>query len=328
MDDLQQSAAPMGRNSTQLKFEVVAGAHQGAVLMLDRADYRIGSSSNADIVLSDPGVAPEHAVLRVEHGAVRIGATGADVTVGQEPLALSRGRRVKVPVSFTLGAARIYLSNPDPGDPGRPLREFGGWVIRNPLTASGVLACVVLAVTIVAQGLSQTVRTVDRTFTAGPSDAGASERLTSGFAAGPSTANSDRQSVATAEDAARELSTRLDAAKIQTLRVSAADGRLAVAGKVSQQEAIGWAAIQQWFDQTYGGRIVLTTKISTTGETRTMPALQLQAIWYGEHPYILTGDGERYFQGAVLDNGWVIRDIGEDRLLLAKDGETVALTYR
>jgi hypothetical protein len=97
---------------------------------------------------------------------------------------------------------------------------------------------------------------------------------------------------------------------------------------VSQQEAIDWAAIQQWFDQTYGGRIVLTTKISPPGEPRTMPALPLQAIWYGERPYIVTADGERYFQGAVLDNGWIIRDIGEDRLLLAKDGETVALTYR
>jgi hypothetical protein len=103
---------------------------------------------------------------------------------------------------------------------------------------------------------------------------------------------------------------------------------LAVAGKLSQQEAIDWATIQQWFDQTYGGRIVLTTKITPPGETRTMPALQLQAIWYGEHPYIVTADGERYFEGAVLDNGWIIRDIGEDRVLLAKGGETVALTYR
>jgi hypothetical protein len=296
--------------------------------MLDRADYRIGSSSNADIVLSDPGVAPEHAVLRIEDGTVRIGATGADVTVEQEPLPLSRGRRVKLPVSFTLGAAQISLSDPDRDEPGRRSGELGRWVIRNPLTASGVLAGFVLAITVVAQGLSQTVRNVDLAVTTGSADAGAVERLTSGSAAGSSTANTDRRSGATAEDAARELSTRLEAAKIQTLRVSAVDGRLAVTGKVSQQEAIDWAAIQQWFDQTYGGRIVLTTKISPPGEPRTMPALPLQAIWYGERPYIVTADGERYFQGAVLDNGWIIRDIGEDRLLLAKDGETVALTYR
>jgi Inner membrane component of T3SS, cytoplasmic domain/Inner membrane component of T3SS, periplasmic domain len=326
--ELQESAAPMRRKATRLKLEVVAGAHQGAVLMLDRTDYRIGSSPNADIVLSDSGVAPDHAALRVERGAVRIGATGADVMVEQEPLSLSRGRRVKLPVSFTLGAAQIHLCDPDHADPGRRSGEFGRWVIHNPLTAAGVLACFVLAVTVVAQELPRTVRTVDAAVTTGPSDAGALAHLTNGLAAGSSTANSDRQSVATVEDAARELSTRLDLANIKTLRVSAVDGRLAVAGQVRQQEALGWAAIQQWFDQTYGDRIVLTTKINTTGETRTMPALQLEAIWYGERPYIVTADGERYFQGAVLDNGWVIRDIGEDRLLLAKDGETVALTYR
>jgi hypothetical protein len=296
--------------------------------MLDRADYRIGSSSNVDIVLSDAGVAPEHAVLRIAHGTVRIGATGADVTVEQEPLPLSRGRRVKLPVSFTLGAAQIRLSDPDRDDTGQRLDEFGGWAIRNPLTAAAALACFVLAIMAVAHGLSRTAPIIDLAATTGSSKAGAFEHLTSGSAAGPSTANVNRQSGATAEDAARELSTRLDAAKIQTLRVRAVDGRLAVAGKVSQQEAVDWAAIQQWFDQAYGSRIVLTTEISSPGEPRTMPALPLQAIWYGEHPYIVTADGERYFQGAVLDNGWIIRDIGEDRLLLAKDGETVALTYR
>ena len=58
-----------------------------------------------------------------------------------------------------------------------------------------------------------------------------------------------------------------------------------------------------------------------------MPTLQIQAVWYGEHPYVLAADGEHYFKGAILDNGWMIRDIGEDRMLLAKDGETVMLTY-
>jgi len=323
-----QSAASMRRGLAKLKFEVVAGTHEGAVLMLDPADYRIGSSSNADIVLSDPGVAPEHAVLRVEHGTVRIGATGADVTVEQEPLPLSRGRRVKLPVNFRLGEAQIYLSDPDRDDPHQRLGELGRWVIRKPLTVAGALAGFVLGVAVVAQELPQAARTVGLAVTTSSADAGAPKRMTDGSAVGPSAAIADRQSAVTAEDAARELNSRLDAAKIQTLHVSAVDGRLAVYGKVSPQEAIDWAVIQQWFDQTYGGRVVLTTKISPPGEPRTMPALQLQAIWYGEHPYIVTADGERYFQGAVLDNGWIIRDIGEDRLLLAKGSETVALTYR
>ena len=313
-----QSAAPPRRKSAKLKFEVVAGTHEGAVLLLDRADYRIGSSPDADIVLSDEGVAPDHAVLHVGAGGVRIDATGGSVTIEHEALALWRGRHIRLPANVTLGAARIHLSG-DGGDDLRPRfdklgRELGRRALHNPLTGAAVLACLVIAVT-VARELPQSARAGGEH--SGAAEVGASERPTSGAANAQS-----------AEAAARELSTRLDAANIRTLRVSTADGRVAVAGKVTKEEAVSWAAIQQWFDQAYGGGIVLTTDIGAAGEGRAMPALQLQAIWYGENPYIVTAGGERYFQGAVLDNGWIIREIGEDRLLLGKGGETVALTYR
>jgi Inner membrane component of T3SS, cytoplasmic domain/Inner membrane component of T3SS, periplasmic domain len=312
-----QSAAPPQSKSAKLKFAVVAGTHEGAVLLLDRADYRIGSSPDADIVLSDEGVAPDHAVLHVGPGGVRIDATGGSVTIEHQSLALWRGRYVRLPANVTLGAARIHLA----GDGGENLprfdelgRELGRRALHNPLTAAAVLACLVIAVT-VARELPQSARAGGEH--SGAAEVGALERLTSGAANSPS-----------AEAAARELSTRLDAANIRTLRVSTADGRVAVAGKVTKEEAVSWAAIQQWFDQAYGGGIVLTTDINPAGEGRAMPALQLQAIWYGENPYIVTAGGERYFEGAVLDNGWIIREIGEDRLLLGKGGETVALTYR
>jgi hypothetical protein len=327
--ELKQSAAAMRPRSAQLRFEVVAGTHQGAVVMLDRADYRIGSSPDADIILSDSGVAADHAVLHIEQSTVRIDATGADIRVGQELLPVSRGRRVRLPVSFTLGTARIHLCGPNRDTAGQRLGEIGRVVIGKPLTATGVLACFVLAVTMVAQGLPRKARTADLAVTTGFSEAGASERLASGLAQGPSTASSEGQSASTADDAAHQLTARLNAANIQTLRVSVVDGRLAVAGKVSKQDAAAWAAIQQWFDQTYGARLVLATEVSAASESRSLPKLKLQAISYGEHPYIMMGDGERYYEGAVLDNGWILREIGEDRLLLAKEGEQpVAVPYR
>lgn len=353
--ELKQSAAAVHQDSAQLKFEVVAGTHQGAVVMLDRADYRLGSSPDADIVLSDSGVAAEHAVLHIEHRSVRIDATGADIRVERELLPVSCGRRVRLPVSFTLGAARIRLSGPDRDTAGQRLTELarwvidtplagklarwviakplagelGRWIIGKPLSATGVLACFALAITVVAQGLPRKPRTVDLAVTTGFSDAGVSERLTSGLAQGPSPASSEVQSESAAADAAHKLTARLSAENIQTLRVSVVDGRLAVTGKVSKQDAAAWAAIQQWFDQTYGGRLVLATEVSPASEVRSLPKLQLRAISYGEHPYIVMGDGERYYVGAVLDNGWILREIGEDRLLLAKEGEQpVAVPYR
>jgi hypothetical protein len=301
----------------ELKFEVVAGAHRGAVLLLDEGDYRIGSSSDADIVLSDPGIVPGHAVLHVERSGLRLAATGADVTVEQKLLPVSHGCRVRLPASLMLGAAQIQLSGVGENTAGRGI----SW---RTLGVAGVLLGIGLAV-IVARGLSPVASAAGLAVVAVSSDDSAVSDSLPQLSAGSSTMRSRGPTV---EDAVRALNARLEAAKIQTLRISAENGRLSATGTLAGRAAADWAGIQQWFDQTYGSRFVLITRLDPSSEPRTMPALQLQAIWYGERPYIVTADGEHYFKGAVLSNGWVIRDIGQDRVLLAKDAETVALNYR
>src|SRR5215471_5820557 len=111
----QQSVAQddSARKATRLQLRVVAGVHRGVVLALDNGDYRVGSSPQADIVLSDRGVAPEHAVLRLERTAVRIDATGADVGVEQDLIPLAHGCRARLPLDIALGESRLHLSNPD-----------------------------------------------------------------------------------------------------------------------------------------------------------------------------------------------------------------------
>jgi hypothetical protein len=304
----------------ELKFEVVAGAHRGAVLLLNEGEYRIGSSSDADIVLSDPGVVPGHAVLHVGRSELRIAAIGAGVTVERKPLPVSHGCRVRLPASLVLGAAQIHLSRA--GENARGL----GFSWRS-LGVAGVLLGVGLAV-IVARGSLPVASAVGLAVAAVASDDSATGDSVSRSSAGSSTARFGSRSDPTVEEAVRALNARLEEARLQSLRISAENGRLSATGTLAGRSAADWAAIQQWFDQTYGSRFVLTTRLDPSSERRTMPALQLQAIWYGERPYIVTADGEHYFKGAVLNNGWVVRDIGQDRVLLAKDAETVALNYR
>jgi hypothetical protein len=313
---LRRAETSIAPKQAKLKFEVVAGAHRGAVLLLDEGDYRIGSSPAADIVLSDAGIAAEHAVLRVDRGAVHLAASGADVMLERQALPVSHGCRVRLPATFALGPSQIHLSQSDENARGHDL------AIRQWLGAAAILAGACLAVA-VARGLPPAAgRAADLA-------AGAVSSVDSaGPPAGPSMAVSGSTSGPTLEDAIKALNARLEAAKIETLQISAENGRLSAAGTLTGPAAAEWTAIQQWFDQTYGSRFVLATKLDPPGAARTVPALQLEAIWYGERPYILTADGEHYFTGAVLDNGWVIRDIDQNRVLLAKGGETVALKYR
>src|SRR5215510_77649 len=131
---------------------------------------------------------------------------------------------------------------------------------------------------------------------------------------------------ASLDEAMRELNDRLDRALLRSLRVGMLDGSITVTGRLAPREADAWKTIERWFDQTYGGRLVLAAKV-TVSEGRTLPPPQLQAIWFGVRPYIITVDGSRHEPGSALDNGWVVSEIGKGRLVLARDGETVALTY-
>ena len=314
--------------TTKLEFEVVAGVHRGVALMLDKADYCIGRSPQSHIVLSDPGIAPEHAVLRDEGATVRIDATGGDVSVERKLIPQGYGCRVRLPADVALGEARLHLSRPA----GQLSNTTGRLLVNKPIAVAGALAgaliCLALVVVAVVFGLPQMTQVNVAQAGANFGDArniAVDQDVTSAAAAGRKHV-SNAQSAAAAAQAARELSARLDAANIHALRVTAVDGRLAVSGKLTKRQTLAWTAIQQWFDQTYGSRIVLTANVADD-DGRAMPTLGLQAIWYGDHPYIITAQGERYYQGAVLDNGWVIREIAQDRLLLAKDGDTVALAY-
>jgi hypothetical protein len=130
------------------------------------------------------------------------------------------------------------------------------------------------------------------------------------------------------EDAGRKLTERLVASGLLGLRVATAGGQVVVNGSITKQQTAAWTEAQQWFDAAYRGRLVLVANVTPAEAKKPPPALNVQAVWFGERPYVLTAEGNRYYKGAFLDNGWTIKDIADGRILLSKDGETMALVYR
>jgi hypothetical protein len=314
----------------RLRLEIVTGAHHGAVVTLEPGEYRIGSSPDADIVLSDDGVVAEHAAVHVGPDGVRVDAIGADVSVGDEPLPHSRGCRLRLPANFSVGAARIELVDLTE----RNAAQRTGLTLKSSALLAAAVACVgviIVITTITARQFSSRV-------TAGPAQSQAAAARTPAprepvivataapAAAGVAVPPSAAPSTGAVEEALAALRGRLAAADIKSIDITAEDGRLVARGTLSGHETADWPAIQQWFDKTYGSTILLSARIMP-GAVPNLPSLQIQAVWYGERPYVMLADGEHYFKGAVLDNGWSIRDILADRLVLAKDGNTVTLTY-
>jgi hypothetical protein len=134
-----------------------------------------------------------------------------------------------------------------------------------------------------------------------------------------------RGSPVTMTEAAAQLRMRLARAAINTLHIKEAQGRLIVEGPLQKRQSEVWTEIRSWFDQAYGANVLLVSNVDVDGGTHA-PRIPLQAIWYGQPPYIITADGARFYEGAFVE-GWSIAEIGEKELLLTKSGATVALKY-
>jgi Inner membrane component of T3SS, periplasmic domain/Inner membrane component of T3SS, cytoplasmic domain len=301
---------------------IVDGFHKGVRIDLDEGVYILGSSAEADIILRDPEVQPHHAVIRLDCGKLSIEAIGGDIRVGGKAVAVDQGCRPRLPADIEIGGARLRLFR----EPTRTIDPRLGLLItqlssRPMLTAAAVMGCA-LAV-IVASHLQTSDD--NRSKLAMANDAAPSEKAPEPK---PEVATPEVKPEAdTPEAVARSLEEKLREARIDTIKVSSEGRRIAMSGRLSERRATEWTAIQRWFDETYASKYTLTVTV-VIGQASVPPALKLQAIWYGDRPYIVTGNGTRYYEGSILESGWILQNISEENLVLKRDDETLALSYR
>ncbi|WP_027153545.1 EscD/YscD/HrpQ family type III secretion system periplasmic domain-containing protein [Mesorhizobium sp. WSM2561] len=308
------ASTPASRHSVALS--VTHGFHAGAQLSLVEPLYTVGSSTESEIVLRDAGIAPVHARLRRKGSQIEIEAVGGDVTLASgETIREGQGRRCKLPLSISLGDAHIRLVNPE--------RPPNRWSVSNrPLLVAGSVLFAVFAVSVAANGFSFAEPDIGKKLSAQ-----ADKPITLAFAgeAGQSVLD-DPSPTPSAADAERQLKLRLEQSGISTLTVQQSSGRLVVSGMIANDKNAAWTETQSWFDQAFGAHITLASNVMV-GNAEQAPRLRLQAIWYGERPYVIATDGARYHEGAFTNDGWTVKRIGETELLLTKGGATVALKY-
>lgn len=287
-------------------LEIVEGLHAGASAELDEHCFTIGSSTESDIVLHDEGIAPVHLRLNRRGGIIEIEAIGGDVVLPDgQIIPQGHGRRCKLPLEASIGGARIRLTGPAPSN-AVPSAS------KRPLFAAAGLAIAAFAVTAMANGLSPE-----------KSDKARNDLLTGSRNQRPA---NTAPVAGDASDAEERLRLRLEQAGIGALDIKQASGRLIASGTIPEHQGKAWTEIQSWFDRTYSDRALLVSNVSI-GDVAQPPRLVLQAIWYGERPYIIAADGSRYYEGAFTDDGWIIEKIGEKELLLSKGSAKVALKY-
>jgi hypothetical protein len=310
------------------EFEVVSGLHRGVKIPLSEALYKIGSSSESDIVLRDPGVAPHHATLRIKGGSVTIEATGEAVELGDgTSLARQHGRNLRLPKTFSLGEATIRLSGAQKaalaGDRIAGGHE-AGWQPTPKFIAGATILLALPLILLVnlsggrdeRSGATPAQQTARSEQTGGSEQAGGSER----------TGVQPAEPAGDVSNIARELRARLQSADLGLLNVTSSGREVVVSGDIVPSQHDAWISVVSWFDQTFQKKAMLVSKVKDTRKPA-KPPVSIQAVWFGDHPYMIASDGKRYYEGAFLNNGWLVRAIHGDRIVLAKGDEQLSLTY-
>ena len=314
----QLRAAATTHAGHPIVLAVIHGVHGGAEISLHEPVHTIGSSTEADIVLGDAGVGPIHARLRRQGGIVEIEAIGGDVVLASgETIKEGHGSRCRLPVVMTLGGATVRLASQ---------RRSTDWTAAGRLAmAAGCIVFVLCAITFTASGLSKSLPGL--THLASASD-GEPVKVAFADQGRQRTLNDSSPLMAqTLAEAESQLRQRLDQSGLGALTIEKSSERLVVSGVITNDMSGAWTATQSWFDQKFGAHVALASAVMI-GNAQQAPRLMLQAIWYGEQPYVIAADGARYHEGAFTDDGWTVKHIGDTELLLTKGGATVALKYQ
>lgn len=293
-------------------MRVTGGIHEGVVVAPDAESCVLGSSREADLVLLDEGIAPVHVRLRFYGRTVAVDAVGGTVAIcGRSSLEQGHGCRLPLPAEIGIGAARLEIGASGPS--GTKLRRLS-------------LACATLIVLILAPMVAfgthprptahAETSPVDLTLQTGS--------IAPSVETGAGVASLLRPA-SLAIDPVSDLRQRAATSGLSSLVFERQGSHIAATGALTDDQRVVWSQIQQWFDGRYGDRFLLTNQASAAAR-REPPRITFRAVWFGDQPYVIARNGDRLYPGAALGEGWSLKSIEENRILVTRNGEDVALT--
>lgn len=288
---------------------VLEGSHAGAILALPEGKYRFGRSRDADVVLTDEGLAPLHfAIDLAKHGASVASMGGAVTLDGCGAASSKSSARLHFPFEVALDGVRLRVEGPEIKSWQQVALDWYGrcedWV-RQPRRAPVLAAIALLPLAIYGIGAAAT----------GVPDPAVAQ------AAAPSVA---RMPIAKAVETLRGRAEQ--AGLLGQLEIEGAGEAIAVRGSLMPDQMAAWQRVRQDFDAAYGTGYAFDSQINTVNSTE-RPQLDLQAISAGERPYVITSSGERLVEGDRLTSGWMIEKIERRRVILTQGDQRMALTY-
>jgi type III secretion protein D len=292
----------------------------------------------ADVVLMDDCLAPLHARLALEADGCEVESTADNVVLNGIMLGAGETRIAPYPADIALNGVQLRCTRS--GDTVR----FA--LLRHGLGAAAILICLILLLQGFPAGADKVtgngdyVRAERQKSHGCESDCFAKDQrkyAVNSPNAKPAPAsvsgqgNAGREgaglgaSPATLKGAADALRQRLAAAGLTTVEIASDATAITARGSIDSAALGKWRDIQQWFDSTFGIAVVLTSQVEAKPLSPSAP-LTVQAIWAGAGPYVIDGRGQKLFAGAVISDGWVVDRIEQNRVVLRRGADLLAVS--
>lgn len=297
-------------NSDRLfAVSVLEGSHAGATLELAPGKYRFGRSHDADVVLTDAGLAPLHFSIELARRGAAVTSMEGPVSLDGYAAASSKSHaRLQFPFEVAVDGVRLRVDGPETATleqtAFRWIDRCQAW-IKEQNRAPMIAALAIIPISVFALGTGQT-------------DAEQQPQAKAAVVAEPD------MPIGKAVDLLRTKA--LDAGLPPQLEIAPAGDAIAVRGTLLESELATWQQVRQEFDAKFGNKYAFDSRINT-GDATGRPQLDLQAIWSGSPAYVITSTGERLVEGDRLADGWTIEKIESRRVILSNGDQRMALAY-
>ncbi|WP_026616006.1 SctD/MshK family protein [Ensifer aridi] len=290
-----------------LQFKVLSGLYCELTGTTALQTSLIGSGLDADIIFVEQGLAPHHFRITLLDRSIEVEALAAGLSMeGNRNIAAGERVVAPLPVVIHAGAMSILWSVPDAAPAG---------LIGIPRLSISVLALVLLG--------SLGIGLLSAIFSYYGNAVVMSPHLSDGEREPKLPDN--RTDDQTAVTAAKDLQQEVDRVGLPNIKISSAKGVVTAEGTVTSASAISWHKVQQWFDHRTKGALALLNRVVIEDE-KAPSAIAVEAVWRGPLPYLVI-NGEKYFVGALLDDGWMVERIEDGRVMLSRNGRLAALPY-
>ncbi len=292
----ERKSSEVDLSKTELRVSVLSGRHRGAVAVVNGQSVVVGASANADVVLCDEGIADEHFRARIRRywwcSQLELQALNGSIVAGYNVPDESGALTVDLPVDVAMDSTRVRFEDMRPKDELWP-------------TGRGLATAIFIGA---ALGLLLSFAPMDSSL---------------GSGSWPSTAFFQTSKSMSLD---RLLPRLGEAGLLGKVHVSQRSGAFVFRGTLPADDYKKWRALRGQLSADGLAQSATVDLVGVATGARVNQKL-VSAVLLKPEPRVVAYNGNAAGVGEVLVDGWVVKEIGRDLVVLMRGQQTVKVNW-